>query len=442
MRYDKNIFKKSFAYTLLKNYVDVCFKLFYKVSYTNKEKTPSKGKLIFAPNHQNALMDALAVLFSFTWQPVFLARSDIFANKTAARILSFLKILPVYRIRDGYDQLANNKDVFEQIFRVFDHDTPITILPEGNHDDRKLLRPLKKGIARMAFSYRHQKEEKQEIQIIPVGLNYSRHHHPGSNLHIRYGDPINISEFDEPYLENQAKGYNSFLSTLSERLKENILHISKMDHYNTISDLLDISKALLTARGYSQEMIFTFQKKIIDKIETNTEEEPQITETLKQINNELQAKLKQEKLTNYDFSQWDKSDSTLLNTVKMGLLALLSPLYLYAMVNNVIPGLIVKRISRLFKDPQFVSTITFVAIIVIYPLVHLLQSLLAGLVFQSFFVALIYAATLLPGFFFERFFTRTWKNLIKRFKINKIKKEVDKGISSINDATGFLDITA
>ncbi len=440
MRYDKNIFKKSFAYTLLKNYVDVCFKLFYKVSYINKEKTPSKGKLIFAPNHQNALMDALAVLFSFTWQPVFLARSDIFANKTAARILSFLKILPVYRIRDGYDQLANNKDVFEQIFRVFDHDTPITILPEGNHDDRKLLRPLKKGIARMAFSYRHQKEEKQEIQIIPVGLNYSRHHHPGSNLHIRYGDPINISEFDEPYLENQAKGYNSFLSTLSERLKENILHISKTDHYNTISDLLDISKALLTARGYSQEMIFTFQKKIIDKIETNAEEKPQKTETLNQLNNELQAKLKQEKLTNYDFSQWDKSDSTLLNSVKMGLLALLSPLYLYAMVNNVIPGLIVKRISRLFKDPQFISTITFVATIVIYPLVQLLQSLLVGLVFQSFFVALIYAATLLPGFFFERFFTRTWKNLTKRLRIKRIKAEVDEIIISINDETGFLDL--
>jgi len=440
MRYDKNIFKKSFAYTLLKSYVDVCFKLFYKVTYHNKDKTPVKGKLIFAPNHQNALMDALAVLMSFSWQPVFLARSDIFANKTAARILTFLKILPVFRIRDGYDQLANNQDVFEQVFRVFDHDTPITILPEGNHDERKLLRPLKKGIARMAFSYRHQKEEKEEIQIVPVGLNYSRHHHAGSYLHIRYAEPIKISGYDESYAENQAKGYKNFLSDLSEKLKDNILHISKMDYYETISDILDISKAILTKRGFSQEKIFTFQKQIIRKIETETDTHHKKIEKLQQLNKDIQALLKQEKLINHDFSQWDKAKSSAINSFKLFLLALLSPLYLYTVIQNLIPGLIVKKIKGLFKDPQFISTITFAATIFVFPLVHLLQTILIGLIFQSFTIAFIYAATLLPGFFFERYFTSTWKNLIKRFKIKRFQKEVDEKISSVNEATGFLDI--
>ena len=45
--------------------------------------------LIFAPNHQNALMDALAVLFTHKGQPVFLARADIFKKKAIASVPLF-----------------------------------------------------------------------------------------------------------------------------------------------------------------------------------------------------------------------------------------------------------------------------------------------------------------------------------------------------------------
>ena len=57
-------------------------------------------------------MDALAVLFTHNGQPVFLARADIFKKKMIAAILYFLKILPVYRIRDGFSSLKANDEIF------------------------------------------------------------------------------------------------------------------------------------------------------------------------------------------------------------------------------------------------------------------------------------------------------------------------------------------
>ena len=99
----ENIEKYSARYALLKSAAGFWHNnVFYrKVIVLGRENINPDDPLIFAPNHQNALMDALAVLFTHKGQPVFLARADIFKRKTIAAILYFLKILPVYRIREG-----------------------------------------------------------------------------------------------------------------------------------------------------------------------------------------------------------------------------------------------------------------------------------------------------------------------------------------------------
>ena len=69
------------------------------------ENIPPKGTPTFViANHQNGMMDAMAILHTMYKdgrQPVFIARGDIFKKDAVARVLRFLKILPVYRNRDG-----------------------------------------------------------------------------------------------------------------------------------------------------------------------------------------------------------------------------------------------------------------------------------------------------------------------------------------------------
>ena len=98
----KNIYDKDLAYTLLKPIVDSNLKNSYrKVEVWGKENIPSDGAILITPNHCNTLMDALVILRAFSSPTVFGARADMFNRPLIARIMYFLRILPMVRQRDG-----------------------------------------------------------------------------------------------------------------------------------------------------------------------------------------------------------------------------------------------------------------------------------------------------------------------------------------------------
>ena len=149
----QDIEKYSAGYALLKTIAGFWHNnVFYRrVIVLGSENINPNDHLIFAPNHQNALMDALAVLFTHKGQPVFLARADIFKKKVIAGILYFLKILPVYRLRDGFSSVKGNDEIFLKTIDVLKNRNGVVILPEGDHAGFRRLRQLKKGICRVAF---------------------------------------------------------------------------------------------------------------------------------------------------------------------------------------------------------------------------------------------------------------------------------------------------
>ena len=76
------------AYAFLRYYVDLVLKLSYRnIRYVNRERIPQDGAVIYAPNHTNALMDAMVVLGMDHRPKVFVARADIFRNPKIAKIL-------------------------------------------------------------------------------------------------------------------------------------------------------------------------------------------------------------------------------------------------------------------------------------------------------------------------------------------------------------------
>jgi len=434
MASDPGIGRKNLIYGILKKYIDLGFRHYYKVSYTGKDKAITKGKIIYAPNHQNALIDALAVLTTFTWQPVFLARSDIFANKTIARILTFLKMLPVYRIRDGFDQVSNNREVFEKVFAVMENDIPITIMPEGNHDDRKLLRPMKKGIARLAFSFRHYSSSAdKEVFIIPVGLHYFDHHTPRSPLHIRFGDPIPVSGFDSEYAENPPRAANSFLKELHTILSSMMLHVGDQDIYPLCDDVTTVSAALAIARGDDPEVSFKAQQKIVEKIgdikENDLKALTEVTGAVAEVKNTLQTK----NLTLKDLQYIATARNTSLKRVlKIAALTITSPFYLYALINNFLPSSILRFFRKKIKDPQFVSSVAFVCYYLIYPLIHLVQTLIIGLIAGSGILALGYLVTLPVSFGLQIWWEKTRKYIIGSGRLSSIEGAIKEKISQIS----------
>lgn len=238
----ENIEKYSKRYALLKYVAGLWHNNIYyrKVIILGRNNINPDDHLIFAPNHQNALMDALAVLFTNNGQNVFLARADIFKKKFIASLLYFLKILPVYRIRDGFRTLKGNDEIFDKTIDVLRNKNGLVILPEGDHAGFRRLRQLKKGICRVAFQADEASDFKLKIKIIPVGLEYSNYIRFRQVLTVVYGKPIEVSEFYELYKKSPEIALNELRSKISSEMKKLIVHIESEEDYEAIDELRGI----------------------------------------------------------------------------------------------------------------------------------------------------------------------------------------------------------
>lgn len=237
-----NIEKFSTRYALLKKTAGFWHdKIFYrKVIVVGLDNINPDDHLIFAPNHQNALMDALAVLFTHKGQPVFLARADIFKKRMVAALLYFLKILPVYRIRDGFSALKENDEIFLKTIDVIKHKNGLVILPEGDHAGFRRLRQLKKGICRVAFQADEASGFSLNIKIIPVGIEFSNYTRFRQVLTVVYGKPIEVSQNHELYRESPERALNELRERLSSGIKQVMVHIESVEDYEAIDELRSI----------------------------------------------------------------------------------------------------------------------------------------------------------------------------------------------------------
>lgn len=198
-----------------------------------RENLPKEGSCIIAPCHQNALMDPLVVLTAIERPTVFLARADVINMPAFARFFYFLRILPVYRIRDGKENLSKNADIFEQSKGVLMDGVPLCLMAEGRHNDRHQLLPLVKGMFRIAGDTQKALGEKP-LYIVPTGIDYDDYERPFANVVLTFGEPIAVGPFMEQYLEKEPVALNQMREALEEGLRPLMLDIRSRQCYDEI----------------------------------------------------------------------------------------------------------------------------------------------------------------------------------------------------------------
>jgi len=300
-------------------------------------------------------MDALAVLFTLKGQPVFLARADIFKKKFIASLLYFLKILPVYRIRDGYASLKDNNEIFDKTIDVLRNKNGLVILPEGSHEGFRRLRQLKKGICRIAFQAEEASDFKLNIKIIPVGIEFTHYSRYRQVLTVVYGRPVEVSEFNELYRKSPEIALNELRNKLSSEMKRIMVHIDSEEDYEAIDEL----RSIVNGR-FSDKVRFPklFRDRIlIEKL--NRLKVNDITLFKRICTLSLQVKEKAKEL-NIDYRLLAKKKHPLgwLIAGFAGLIAGL-PLFIYGNIFNLtileIPNFQVRKI----KDVQFRSSLKY-----------------------------------------------------------------------------------
>ena len=224
---------KDKLYTFLRPYVDWMFRRSYRsFRYVGRENIPTDGAVIFAPNHTNALCDAMAILGIDRRQKVFVARADIFRDPKQARILRWLKIMPIRRMRDGRDEVIHNDETMDNAVDTLRDGVPFCILPEGRHRPMHSLLPLGKGIFRIALRANDEFGKDKPIYIVPVGLEYGDYYHLWNSLTVNIGKPINVTKFVQEHADLERQQLILALrEELTQRMREQILWVPDDEHY-------------------------------------------------------------------------------------------------------------------------------------------------------------------------------------------------------------------
>ena len=376
----KSQFWGHWLYRIIYAYSSVVHRLYYrKITVVGLEKIPADTPVLFAPNHQNALMDALAVLFAARKPVGFLARADIFKKPSIAKTLNLLKILPIYRIRDGVEMLGRNQEVFDNTIDVLNSNTPICILPEGNHEGKKQLRSLKKGIFRIAFQAEASTDFKLNLHIIPVGLDYSDYFNPGSDLVVVFGKPIKVADYATQYLENEQKTIHNLMDLLAESMRSVMIHIPD-ENYELIYNISEIYEPNVWNTCNIKRHPFnklTIRQYIVQKA---TEAFSRFPEKAAELQHELSIytkKLSRKGLKDCDLQQ--KAPLGLPVLIELAFTILLLPIHVYGMILNYLPYKIPFWLAAKIQDKHFKSSVQFGISLLLFPVYYLIILIAFGM---------------------------------------------------------------
>jgi 1-acyl-sn-glycerol-3-phosphate acyltransferase len=317
---------KDIWYFLFKQIIKLGLFFYTKrIRVLGKQYIPKNEAVIFVPNHPNGLIDPLFVAINNPRINHFLVRAAVFKRSLVKKLLSTLNLMPIYRIRDGKENMHKNEGIFRKCYQILLRKKSLMIFAEGSHDCTRTVRPLKTGYLKIAFATLQQNPD-LKIHIVPVGITYQQVTRFPSQLTLKYGKSILANTF---YAKDEKQFISSLNTEVRNALKQLIVDIPKENYTETLEKL------------HKANVDFTK----VDEV------------------NEM--------ITNSAFPERNQQKSN-SNFLKQ-----------FLILNNIIPFLIWKRIVPKIEDIEFVDTFRFAVSMVLFPINLALQALLVGFLFGS-----------------------------------------------------------
>lgn len=386
--------KWSLGYWLLKQYVIFANWLIHKKTViTGLENIPRNKPIVFAPNHQNALSDPMAILLNVPFQPVWLARADIFGKSGSVdKILKFLKIMPVYRIRDGKSSLEKNEKTFADSVNVLKSDAALALFPEAAHSARRQMLAHKKAVPRIVFLAEERSGFSLDIQIIPAGINYSHYWKFNRSVLVNFGKPLPVKDYLDLYHDNPVSAITELKTHIHDAILPLVINISSKKHYTDFENIREIyGKHFLHRcnKKYSLLNQFLTDKSLTGQLDAMEKSSPRQIEELTGEAEKYLNHIKKLRLRSWLIDrQQNHVKSVLFN---MLILATAFPLFLFGFIFNAAPFFIIDRVIRnKVKDISFRSTFFLVAGIIVFPLFYLIEFFAVSWLVQGLWVKLAF----------------------------------------------------
>ena len=426
----KNIYDKDLFYDFLKRFwVTSTIKSSYrKREVRGLENIPEDGAIIFAPNHCNTLMDALAVLCSYDGLATFGARADMFRKPLFAKAMYFFRILPMVRQRDGLRNVLQNNQTQEIIVDILEHNTGFCIFPEGKHRMKHSLQTLGKGVSRIALAANEKFGAEKPVYIVPTGLEYGDYFRYRSTCLINYGKALNATEFFKNVnFENEAQAIDGLRKELASRISELITFIPDDENYEAKWALLKMLAIYGKKRGYGDRGTHLYEsmlenREIAAKIEKFVAEKPEKAEKLLERAAEFEKKRRKAGISIYSFRKMNPKG----NAAGKGIAALLGlPYFIFSAIAALPMWALAFKIRKGTKDLAFRNTVSFGVRLamkwILYPIYAVLAFCLA-----PWWLAVILLLLSFPTYYYFHDYIeacRRWISDIILLKNKKLYKE-------------------
>ncbi|HBX87233.1 MAG TPA: hypothetical protein DEG09_01290 [Marinilabiliaceae bacterium] len=390
--------KWSAGYWLLKKYVWFVDRMIHRrIIVVGRENIPKDKPVIFAPNHQNALSDPIAVLTNVAHQPVWLARADIFGKSPVIdAILKFLKIMPVYRSRDGIGNLEKNDLTFNTSIKVLEKNAALALFPEGAHSSKRQILPHKKAVPRIAFMAGEKSEGKLDTHIIPTGIYYSSYWKFNRSLIVNFGEAIKVKEYYKQYAEEPQAAIRSLKDKLYDATLPLIINIRSQKHYDDFENITNVyGRHFLeqNKQDYSYLNLFKSNQLLARKLDALEDYDSDETDSIVVKANEYTSALRKLKTKSHLV---DAEQAYFWSFVLKSLLLIVSaPIFIFGFIFNALPFFSADWLARTrIKDSTFRSSVAFVTSLIIFPLFYLLEFAVVASLIPSPWLKLLFIISL------------------------------------------------
>jgi 1-acyl-sn-glycerol-3-phosphate acyltransferase len=182
-------------------------KVWFRVSYEDTHRLPTKGAYVIAPIHRSNL-DTFVVGCVTRRRVRFMAKDSLWKVKPLGKFVETVGAFPVHR---G----SADVDAIKTALAVLADGEPVVLFPEGARQSGPLVQPLFDGAVYVAA--------KAGVPIVPVGVGGSERCMPkGSKLvypykiHVIVGDPIPAPPMNGRRVDRDA------LAKVTAELKDNL----------------------------------------------------------------------------------------------------------------------------------------------------------------------------------------------------------------------------
>lgn len=196
---------------------------FQHIYVSNRKNVPYNKPVMLAANHPGAFLDPV-LLVSLLYKPIhYLVRGDVFKNPVARWIFTRFKMIPIFRIDEGFENIGRNAETAKMVAEALKKNGIVLVFCEAYSARDRRLRKVRKGTARLCMQIAS--EYNLDLQLIATGISYSHKKNFRKEAIVDFAEPIRVQDHMKEFDVHPQKGYTALTRVLEGKLKPNFVEI-------------------------------------------------------------------------------------------------------------------------------------------------------------------------------------------------------------------------